>query len=248
MDAPTPLQERLLLAMLERSHLRGVTRAPQAPPPVEWGAQPFGMVRRAGGVMAALHVPAKDARGVVLFGHPARAAGKAHFHDCGRVAFVRSLGFAAATFDHGGFGESDDASGLYHREWADALAWARRRYPGKPVHVWAIGLSGAFAHHALASDAGGVTTAIFEDVPARLGWAPMARAWMAPMAHAPRMAAEHVLYVAGGHADATRAAQLADAAGPFARVRVVEGAREGEAWEKGGEPLRAAVEATLLAD
>lgn len=266
MSGPGPREERLLGAIYDRAFLREMRNAPQDPPPAEWGAEPFGVVRREGGVLAALHFPAPSPRGVVVFGHPGIPPAKGYFHRSDRIPFVRALGLAAATFDHGGFGESDAAAGLFHREWADMLAWARRRYPGLPVHVWGVSLGGYFAHHALADDAEGVATAIFEQVTPDLlrygasaalkaGGAlaallmPDARRWEAALTHAPRLAAEHVLYV-GGDADAavppSDVASLAEAAGPFARQHVVPGAAHLEAWKKGGAALREAVEALLL--
>lgn len=240
--------------------------APQDAPPAEWGAQPFGVVRREGGVLAALHFPAPSARGVVLFGHPGIPPAKGYFHRSDRIPFVRGLGLAAATFDHGGFGESDDPAGLFHREWGDMLAWARRRYPGLPVHVWGVSLGGYFAHHALAEDAEGIATAVFEQVTPDLllyggsaaltaGGAlaallmPDARRWEAALTHAPRLAVERVLYVSGGVDDKVPpadVARLAEAAGPFARHHVVPDAGHIEAWKQGGDALRGAVEALLV--
>ena len=255
------------MGVIERAYMRGLRHAPQDPPPPEWGAQPFGVVRRAGGVLAALHFPHPDPIGVVVFGHPGIAAAKGYFHRNDRVPFVRALGFAAATFDHGGFGESDDSAGLFDREWTDMLAWARRRYPGLPVHVWGVSMGGYFAHHALAHDEDGIASAVFEQVTpdllrygesARLMPAnalttlliPTARRWVAAHEQAPRLAVERALYVSGdadtgvppAHAD-----RLAAAAGPFAQHHVVAGAGHLEAWKLGGADLRQAVERTLLA-
>lgn len=262
---PSPREERLIGELLDCAYLRALRHAPQDPPPAEWGAEPFAIVRPRGGVLAALHFPVARPRGLVLFGHPGIPAAKGYFHRSDRIPFARSLGFAAMTFDHGGFGESDDPTALYHEEWAAVLAWARRRHPGVPLHVWGVSVGGYFAHHALAADEAGVASAVFEQVaPNLLRYgdnaalkaagavaglaAPALRRWLPAEAHAPRMAAEHVLYVSGDAdhgiplADATR---LAEAAGPFARHHVVEGAGHLEAWKKGGDPVRKAVEAVL---
>lgn len=265
-SGPSPREERLLAAIFERAFMRGIQHAPQDPAPAEWGAEPFGVVRRAGGILAALHFPQKDAKGIVLFGHPGIAPGKGYFHRSDRIPFVRSLGLAAATFDHGGFGESDGMAGLFHRDWADMLAWARRRYPDLPVHLWGVSVGGYFAHHALAQDEQGIASAVFEQVsPDLLRYGDSAslraasaltmllmgdaRRWSAAEAHAPRMAVEHVLYVSGeldSGVPPDHAARLAAAAGPFARHHAVKDAEHLEAWKKGGESLRKTVESLLL--
>ena len=262
---PSPREERILGAVFHRAFMRGIEHAPQDPAPAEWRAHPFGIVRASGGMLAALHFPVAKPRGVVVFGHPGIAPGKGYFHRSDRIPFVRELGFAAMSFDHGGFGESDDPTGLFHREWADVLRWARRRHPGLPIHVWGVSLGGYFAHHALAEDEHGVASAIFEEVSPdllsypdsglALGRAfasalmPSARRWTAAETHAPHMAVEHVLYV---HGDADRgvppahAERLVHAAGPFARHHVVKGAAHLESWKVGGDAAKKVVEAFLL--
>lgn len=267
--SPSRGEERLIGALLRWSYARGVAGAPQDPPPPAWGALPFGIPRAGGGMLAALLFQAQEPpRGIVLFGHPGVPAAKGWFHRNDRVPYVLGLGFAAATFDFGGFGESDPADRLYHAEWADALAWARRRFPGLPVHVWGVSVGGYFAHHALAApEEKGVAGAVFEHVTpdllryrgpasARLAGvaarlvSPAARRWEPAEAHALHVKAEHVLYVSG---DADRgvppedARRLARAAGPLARHHVVAGADHLEAWRKGGEELRAAVARVLSA-
>lgn len=273
-DAPPPppsrAQERLLGRLLRWSFTQGFAGAPQDPPPPEWGAFPFGIPRESGGVLAALLFPHPAPRGVVLLGHPGIPAAKGWFHRSDRIPFVRELGFAAVTFDHGGFGESDPADRLYHAEWADALAWARRRFPDLPIHVWGVSVGGYFAHHALAApDEPGVASAVFEqvapdllryrgpwwrpwraaDAAARL-LSPQARAWLPAEAHALHVKADHVLYVYGDR-DAgipmEDARRMLRAASPVAQRHVVEGAGHLEAWRMGGDALRKAVAAQLLA-
>ena len=265
---PSAREERILGRLLDRSYARGLHHRPQDPPPPEWGAQPFGIPRAAGGVLAALLFPHPSPRGVVLFGHPGVAAAKGWFHRNDRVPFVRGLGFAAVTFDHGGFGESDPANRLFHAEWADVLAWARRRFPGLPLHAWGVSMGGYFAHHALAAPGeAGVSSAVFEHVApdlfryrgaavANLGGGvarlalPAARAWFPAEAQALHVKAEHVLYVSGDADEGIPpedARRLARAAGPLARHHVVPGAAHLEAWRKGGDDLRKAVEQVLLA-
>jgi hypothetical protein len=213
----TPRDERILLRLLRA---RMPSAEPRGPPPA--GAQPFGIPRESGGVLAALHFPVERSAGVILLSHGGD-----------RVPWLREQGLAVATFDHGGSGESDPAAGLPHREWADALRWARRRYPGAPVHVWGVGLSAHFAHHALARDEKGVASAIFEDVPAEVGGLVprmLARGWLPAAAHAPDVNADRVLYL-GGRRD------LASAS-PLAR-------HHPDAWDVGGAAARDVVRATL---
>lgn len=262
---PSPREERALLRLLSGTYLRDMEGAAQDPPPEDWGAQPFGIVRRSGGVLAALHFPHPAPRGLVLFGHPGIPPAKGYFHRSDRIPFVRELGFAAVSFDHGGFGESDPPAGLHHHEWADVLGWARKRFPDLPLHVWGVSLGGYFAHHALARDAG-VSSAIFEQVTPNLlhygdngklraaelvgrALAPSALRWFAAEAHAPHVRADHLLYLSGTEDHGITNAEserLWHAAGPFAARRVVEGARHLEAWKKGGASVRDAVAATLL--
>lgn len=261
---PSPREERALLKLIGRTYLRSMGGAAQDPPPAEWDAQPFGIVRAAGGMLAALHFPRPSPRGLVLFGHPGIPPAKGYFHRNDRIPFVRELGFAAVTFDHGGFGESDAPTGLLHREWADVLAWARRRFPGLPLHVWGVSIGGYFAHHALARDEG-VASAIFEQVTPNLlryasdgrmraaellgrALAPSAVRWFAAESHAPHVRADHLLYISGTRDHGItngEAERLSRAAGPFALHRAVEGARHLEAWKQGDARLREAVAATL---
>lgn len=254
---PSPREERALLRLLSGTYLRDMEGAAQDPPPEDWGAQPFGIVRRSGGVLAALHFPHPAPRGLVLFGHPGIPPAKGYFHRSDRIPFVRELGFAAVSFDHGGFGESDPPAGLHHHEWADVLGWARKRFPDLPLHVWGVSLGGYFAHHALAADAHGVEIAIFEqvapnlfryagarspDLVARL-LAPRGMRWFPCEAHAGHVRAKRVLYVSGGrdHGIAPEEAARLARARPDAAHHVVEDAPHLGAWKFGGEALRARV-------
>lgn len=264
----SPRDERVLQRLLVRGHLADVFAQPQDPPPPEWGAQPFGIPRAAGGVLAALLFPVEAPRGVVILAHPGIAPAKGYFHRGDRIPFLRALGFHVVTFDHGGFGESDAIQGLYHREWADVLAWARRRFPDLPLHAWGVSLGGYFAHHALAADERGVESAIFEQVaPDLLAYrvkgqpivragkllssvlAPEASRWLPAHGHALHAKAERTLYVSG-EADQgvplAEARRLVRAASPLARHHVVPGAGHLEAWKLGGAAVRDAVRATLL--
>lgn len=264
-----PRDERVLLKLLEAGILGRLYGKPQDPPPAPWDAKPFAIVREQAGILDALLFDQPGPRGVVLLGHPAIPPGKGWFHRSDRIPFLRELGFAVVTFDHGGFGGSDPAKGLHHREWHDALRWARRRFPGTPIHVWGVSLGGYFAHHALAQDEAGVASAIFEQVSPdlfryRIQGAPLASAtggvlsrtlaptgarWFPAKAHAADVNAERVLYVSGD-ADVgvplDHAREMLAAASPLARHHVVPGAGHLEAWKLGGEPVRAAVRDALL--
>lgn len=251
-------QERKLARLLRWGFSDDLYAQPQEAPPAAWGAQPFGVPRRTGGVLAGLLFPQDELRGVLLLGHPAVASGKSFFHVTNRIPFARSLGCAVVTFDHGGFGESDGPTSLYHTEWEDVLGWARRRFPDMPLHVWGVGLSGYFAHHAIARDPG-LASAIFEEVAptitlgvaARLSTrlvTPVFAPWLPAEVHAHFLHAERVLY-AYGDADpelpARDAERLWKAAGPLANRHVVEGAGRLDAWKKGGEALRDAIRKTI---
>lgn len=263
--APPTVEEERKLARLFRWGFSGELYAqPQDPPPPEWGAQAFGIPRKTGGLLAGLMFPHEAPRGVVLLGHPGIPPGKGYFHRNERIPFARSLGLTVATFDHGGFGESDGPTGLYHNEWEDVLGWARRRFPDMPLHVWGVSLGGYFAHHALARDPG-VAGAVFEEVTpdltrygnyvsGRLGRVaarvvmPTFLQWFPATAHAPFLHAERVLYVHGGkdhgisRADADA---LVKAAGPLAQRVLVPDAGHLESWKTGGDTVRDAVRKTL---
>ena len=267
-EPPAPREERVLLRILQVGFLRGLFHEAQDAPPAAWGAQPFGIPRSSGGLLAGLLFPVDAPRGIVLLGHPGIPPGKGYFHRSDRIPFLRERGFAVATFDHGGFGESDDPTRLYHEEWADVLAWARRRFPDLPVHVWGVSIGGYFAHHALAAaDEPGVASAIFDQVaPDLLHYkgegvgsrriaglvgavaAPSALKWFPAEAHALHVKADRVLYVTGAK-DAgipiEHARRLVAHANPLARHHVVEDARHLEAWKLGGDKLRRAVQDAL---
>lgn len=187
-------------------------RAQDAPPPA-WRGERLRIPRAAGGTLAAIRFSHDAPRGLVVFGHPALPAGKGWFHRNDRVPFVLGLGFAALTWDYGGYGESDPANALWHREWLDVLAHARAAFPHEPLHVWGVSMGGYFAHHALAQAPAPVASAVFEHVHANMfeygsgarrlaGRAlalalPREVAWFRADAHAPRLRAGRVLYVSG---------------------------------------------------
>jgi pimeloyl-ACP methyl ester carboxylesterase len=199
----------------------------------------------------------------VLLGHPGIGPGKGYFHRGDRISFLREHGFAVMTFDHGGFGESDPPQGLYHREWADVLRWARRRFPRTPLHVWGVSLGGYFAHHALAADEAGVESAIFEQVaPDLFGYrvkgmphlrtgtllsktlAPGGARWFPAISHALHVKADRILYLSGGADEGIPLADaraLVHAASPLAQHTIAPDAAHLEAWKLGGERVRAAV-------
>lgn len=263
---PTPRQERVLLRLLHAFYTSSLQRVEQDPAPAAWEPLPLGIRREAGGVLAAILFPVPSPRGIVLFGHPGIPPAKGYFHRSDRIPFVQSLGFSALTFDHGGFGESDAATRLYHAEWADVLAWARRRFPGVPVATWGVSLGGYFLHHALARDTG-VHAAIFEEVSPhllhyrgdarsatqKLGAALAGRlpgaTWFPAENHALHVRADHVLYLNGARDHGIprdHARRLVAAAGPLAQHHVVDGAGHLESWKLGGDAVRAAVGKTLL--
>jgi pimeloyl-ACP methyl ester carboxylesterase len=262
---PSPRSERVLGDILYRVYLRRLSRAPQDPPPPEWGAQPIGLVRSTGGVIAALHFPVAQPRGVLLLGHPGIPPAKGYFHRSDRIPLARSLGLAALTFDHGGFGESDDPTSGYDLEWADVLSWAQKRYPGLPIHAWGVSVGGYFLHHALSARRDEIASAIFEEVSpdlllygertplkiARLlakGAMPDAMRWFPAEAHAPFVQAERVLYVQGGSDKGiplAHAERLWHAAGPLAKRYLVDDAAHLECWKKGGDALRDTVRSVL---
>ena len=258
---PTAPEERRLAQLLRWGFAEDLHAQPQDAPPAEWGGVAFGVPRKNGGLLAAILFPHDEPRGVVLLGHPEVPAGKGYFHQNNRVPFARNLGLAVVTFDHGGFGESDGPTGLYHSEWEDVIGWARRRFPDLPVHVWGVGLGGYFAHHALARDPG-VASVVFEEVPPDLARALPSRLarlvarlvarqsvpWWPALAHAPHLHAERLLYAYGDRdpeLPVAQAERLWRAAGPFAQRHVVEGAGRLETWKAGGEPLREAIRKTM---
>jgi len=257
-----------LAHLLHETYALDFHGADQDAAPEAWHGRPFAIPRRGGGLLAALQFPATtaQARGVVVFGHPGVKAAKGYFHRNDRVPFVTQLGYHAVTFDHSGFGESDEADGLPHRDWRDVLAWTRSRWPDLALQVWGVSMGGYFLHHILADDATPrVGGAVFEHVTPNLlryGDDPAleqralaadvgtpAVAWFAAETHAPRLRAHEITYVSGGNdrgIPLAQAQRLARAAGPFAVHRVVDEARHLEGWKLGGNPVRHRIAATLL--
>lgn len=268
--APGPAEAAALRLALRWTWARGLQHQPQDPPPHAWAASVVRVPRRCGGTLGALAFDAPAPRGVVLFGHPGIGPAKGYFHRSDRIPFVHKLGLSALTFDYGGFGESDAACATHAHEWLDALESARRRWVGLPLHVWGVSLGGYFAHHALAMDAEGVESALFEQVTPDLTRyaraagepslpvfrafrtvAPHAAGWFPAISHAPHLRARRVLHVAGTRDHGIRVEEseaLAAATHPPARLHVVEGARHLSAWRDGGAALRDLVAEHLLGE
>lgn len=75
------------------------------------------------------------ARGVVVCAHPMGLAAKGFWLRHGHARALLDAGFHVVAYDFNGFGESTSTDFDYP---ADALAagqWARRRFPGLPVHA-----------------------------------------------------------------------------------------------------------------
>jgi uncharacterized protein len=86
---------------------------------------------------AVLRLTAEPARGVVVCAHPMGLAAKGFWLRYGHADALIDAGFHVLAYDFNGFGESPSTN----FDWpADALAagrWARRRFPGLPVHALA---------------------------------------------------------------------------------------------------------------
>jgi pimeloyl-ACP methyl ester carboxylesterase len=207
-------------------------RTPRHLPPAVEVAVPR---RRGRGHLQGIWLPAAaEPRGVVLLLHPWMEWGKAYFHRRGRLEALREAGYASVVVDLPGFGSSGPPAGLYDLDAEDALAFARERANGRPLHVWGVSSGGYWLHPAL-SRGGGADGAFFEDVsPHLLEWSWRVNPWfrfcflffrtafratyrfLDLRRHAPRLQVRAVAY-AGGGADpgipAGHTRELAEAAG-----------------------------------
>jgi pimeloyl-ACP methyl ester carboxylesterase len=172
--------------------------------------------RRGRGGLSGVWFPAgRAARGAVLLLPPWMEWGKAYFHRRGRLEALRAAGYHALTVDLPGFGESGPPAGLYDLDAEDAIAFARERAGGLPLHLWGVSSGGYWAHPALARGAG-VAGAVFEDVaPHLFEWGWRETPWFRPCflffravfrtsyrfldlrRHAPHLRARAVAYAAG---------------------------------------------------
>lgn len=83
---------------------------------------------------AVLHL-APQARGVVVCAHPMGLAAKGFFLRYGHAQALLDAGWHVLAFDFNGFGESPSTNFDYPGDAVAAGQWARRRFPGLPVHA-----------------------------------------------------------------------------------------------------------------
>ncbi len=88
-----------------------------------------------GSRLSAILRTAPQGRGVVVCAHPMGLACKGFWLRHGHAQALREAGFHVLAFDFNGFGESPSTSFDYPADAMAAGQWARRRFPGLPVHA-----------------------------------------------------------------------------------------------------------------
>ena len=164
-----PRRESLALRMFLAFSPR-IRRVTHAEPPASLAPfEVFSIPRPEGSPLQATWYPtSKPPRGVVLFLHPWVGWGQTYFHRHGRIEAVREAGYHAITVDIMNIGGQDKRPPqLFDIDVQDALAGARQRAAGLPVHVWGVSAGGYWAHMALARD-NALDGVFFEEVAVHL--------------------------------------------------------------------------------
>lgn len=142
-EEPSPLEKRVVGALVKALFFRGRRGGPWEPP---LGLD-VSAVRFEGNSGARLHgwyTRHSAPRGIVVLAHPDRRYGKQWFAREGWLSWLHANGFESVCFDFPVYGESGGGSTYLHDDVAAACRLAHRLRPGLPVHL--VGLSiGAFA-------------------------------------------------------------------------------------------------------
>lgn len=85
--------------------------------------------------LAAIVKRAPDARGVVVCGHPMGLAAKGFWLRNGHADALLAAGYHVLAYDFNGFGESPSTNFDYPLDALAAGHWARKNFPGLPVHA-----------------------------------------------------------------------------------------------------------------
>lgn len=108
-----------------------------------------------------------EPRGVVVLCHPFLKYGLHYYVRNGLADALAGAGFHVVLFNFKGFGRSEFAGLAFHDDVLGAIAFARRRSPGLPVHVLGSSFGGFHAVHALARSDGAAQHAVIDSTPLR---------------------------------------------------------------------------------
>ena len=114
---------------------------------------------------AAIGLAKGPAAGVVVLCHPFLKYGFHYFIKSGMVDLVTGFGCHAVLFNFKGFGKSELKGPAFYDDAIGAVAFARQRFPGLPVHLAGFSFGGYHGIHALARMDGEVKSAFFDSVP-----------------------------------------------------------------------------------
>lgn len=143
MELPSPLERRVVGALVKTAFLRDRRRAPSAPPE-HLPSREVTLEGNTGASLAARWYPAERPRGTVVLAHPDKRAAKGWFVKAGYVDLLHENGYDVLTFDFVGYGGSHGPATYYHEDVVAAARFAEAWSGRLPVHV--IGVSmGAFA-------------------------------------------------------------------------------------------------------
>jgi dipeptidyl aminopeptidase/acylaminoacyl peptidase len=92
---------------------------------------------------------AQPARGVVVCAHPMGLASKGFWLRNGHAQALLDAGFHVVLFDFNGFGESPSTNFDWPVDLVAAGQWARRRFPGLPVHAMGASFGAMHALNAM---------------------------------------------------------------------------------------------------
>jgi pimeloyl-ACP methyl ester carboxylesterase len=109
-----------------------------------------------------------EARGVLVFCHPLLKSGYHYFLRGGLAGWGAGEGFHGVLFNFKGIGRSSLGGLCFADDVVGAVAFARDRFPGLPVHLVGHSFGGYHAAHALARLDGDVASAVFDSVPPRI--------------------------------------------------------------------------------
>lgn len=99
------------------------------------GWERVGIDSASGSRLAALLKLAPQGRGVVVCAHPMGLAAKGFWLRYGHAEALLAAGYHVLAFDFNGFGESPSTDFGYPQDVLAVGQWARRRFPGLPVHA-----------------------------------------------------------------------------------------------------------------
>lgn len=163
MELPSPLERRVVGALVKTAFLRDRRRAPPAPP-AHLPSRDVTLEGNTGASLAARWFPAasdRKARGAVVLAHPDKRLAKDWFVKNGQVEFLHRHGFDVLAFDFPGYGGSRGPATYYHEDVLAAARLAKEWSGFLPVHVWGVSM-GAFATANASPRLDGVASIVLE--------------------------------------------------------------------------------------